>query len=778
MVHTPCTTGYSDERWRRLQSVLWSPDGRLVYFTWSDSVFAVTADGSRVWRVIEPVPRGHEGRDSASLANIGSMTAISLSPDGAQLAYSTCEYPRKAADGVSRPPTDTDYQYDISMVATAGGEPLRLTTEDTYSISDDTYDNFPAWSPDGTRIAFLHGRWTHLYVMAADGTGVRDLTPDRPGKKHLDVVNHPPQWSPDGQRLAFVARDEYREQELYVVRADGSELRRLAAAARAPVAWSPDGERLAFAHVENNAVTLVTIKADGTDVRQITTLDGWQPQYGDADPVWAWIETLAWSPTGTQILFSVNDQSPAFVVDLDTLGRTEVGIVQMDVGPIGSGEKEFQGVRAAAWSPDGAQIALVGPTLAAIVALDGGLPRGLAEAIEVDGVWRWQALNASVAVKPVDAVGCAAGVAVPDPDANPDLVTDCTTLLEVQQTLPGGAGLGWSVDRPMTEWDGLTLGGTPLRVHEVSLGHQELTRPPALDLRRPLPAALGKLTQLRSLQLIHGRFTGPIPPELTRLRSLETLDLSANQLTGPIPSDLGRLTSLRDVNLARNQLTGPIPPELWQLANLETLDLSENQLTGLILLESGQLPAVRELKLNRNQLSGPIPTELTQLTNLELLSLGGNELTGPVPPALGQLANLEYLGLGGNQLTGTIPPELGQLTGLDFLSLGPNRLTGLIPPELGQLTSLTHLELASNQLTGPIPPELGQSGSLSILYLSDNQLTGPIPRELGQIEALSVLDLSGNRLTGCIPESLAEKEQDHYNISLTSLDLPYCGPAA
>ena len=46
------------------------------------------------------------------------------------------------------------------------------------------------------------------------------------------------------------------------------------------------------------------------------------------------------------------------------------------------------------------------------------------------------------------------------------------------------------------------------------------------------------------------------------------------------------------------------------------------------------------------------------------------------------------------------------------------------------------------------------------------------------MESLGALDLSGNQLTGCIPETLAEKEKNEYNISLTSLDLPYCGPAA
>ena len=52
---------------------------------------------------------------------------------------------------------------------------------------------------------------------------------------------------------------------------------------------------------------------------------------------------------------------------------------------------------------------------------------------------------------------CAAGEAVADPDNNPELVSDCTALLAAQDNLAGGSELGWSVDIPMSEWDGVTL---------------------------------------------------------------------------------------------------------------------------------------------------------------------------------------------------------------------------------------------------------------------------------------------------------------------------------
>ena len=84
------------------------------------------------------------------------------------------------------------------------------------------------------------------------------------------------------------------------------------------------------------------------------------------------------------------------------------------------------------------------------------------------------------------------------------------------------------------------------------------------------------------MDLDDNRITGPIPPELGNLTSLESLELSGNQLSGPVPAELGNLTRLRDLSLGNNALTGVIPGELANLTRLQIFSLAGNQFTGCV----------------------------------------------------------------------------------------------------------------------------------------------------------------------------------------------------
>ena len=218
------------------------------------------------------------------------------------------------------------------------------------------------------------------------------------------------------------------------------------------------------------------------------------------------------------------------------------------------------------------------------------------------------------------------------------------------------------------------------------------------------------------------------------------LALRVNYLDGSIPADLGDLTYLDTMNLAENSLNGPIPADLGDLTYLQTLNLGYNDdLTGSIPAALGNLTNLTTLSLRSNDLSGPIPAALGGLTNLETLNLSANKLTGSIPTALGGLTNLKILSLFDNSMTGSIPAALGGLTNLETLNLNATGLSGSLPVALGGLTNLETLELSSNSLTGSIPTALGNLTNLEGLYLDANSLTGSIPTELGDLSNL--LDL-------------------------------------
>ena len=196
----------------------------------------------------------------------------------------------------------------------------------------------------------------------------------------------------------------------------------------------------------------------------------------------------------------------------------------------------------------------------------------------------------------------------------------------MRDTLAGTGTLNWAAGTPITNWDGITVGGTPQRIIMLYLPHQGLTG--------ILPPELGNLTGLTQLTLLDNKLTGPIPSELANLSQLTDIFLGDNQLSGPIPSELGRMTKLQGLELYGNRLTGTIPTELGRLTSMQGLHIDNNQLTGTIPAELGRLSNLRWLTLHDNRLTGEIPAELGRLTNLQQLYLSGNRFSGCVPTGL------------------------------------------------------------------------------------------------------------------------------------------------
>ena len=150
------------------------------------------------------------------------------------------------------------------------------------SFTAGTAGLYPAWSPDGTAIAFEYfsGSSSDIWVMDASGKEAINLT------KNTTSEDSAPTWSPDGSRIAFTSDRAGAFDELYVMDADGSNERRLTFSNKAPAqspAWSPDGHHIMFTSREDGDADLWVIDPDGLNLRQWTNhvkdegMGAWEP---------------------------------------------------------------------------------------------------------------------------------------------------------------------------------------------------------------------------------------------------------------------------------------------------------------------------------------------------------------------------------------------------------------------------------------------------------------------------------------------------------------------
>lgn len=239
--------------------------------------------------------------------------------------------------------------------------------------------------------------------------------------------------------------------------------------------------------------------------------------------------------------------------------------------------------------------------------------------------------------------------------------------------------------------------------------------------------------------------TGPIPPQLSSLKSLKILTLSQNRLNGAIPTEIFGLVSLVHLDLSYNMLTGCVPIQLGNLRSLEGLDLSYNSLTGSIPTTIGQLGLLQKLDLSANSLTHNIPDSIVKLNSLVFLALSSNQLGGYFPNGLEKLQNLQYFIMDDNPMQIPLPLAFGKLVKLQELRLANSGYSGIIPPSFSLLKNLTTLSLQNNHLTGEIPVGFSGLSHIYHLNLSRNSLTGTVPFNSSFLKRLGKnLDLTGN----------------------------------
>jgi Tol biopolymer transport system component len=270
--------------------MIWAP-GRIVYRNWLDGfneIYYMNADGLGQTRVTHDYDidcRGNGNFDP------------SWSPDRKRIVYSsTC-------DGFG----------EIYIINIDGTNKTRLTfTTDT--------NEFPAWSPDGTKIAF--DNQIDILVMNVDGTGIINLTPIEDG-----AIAIAPAWSSDGTKIVFSQRDLCGYlgcdlNDIYIMNADGTGVKQLTQNINAQdydPHLSPDGSKIVFfSGRDTTNYDIFVMNADGSQITNLTNVltGGFQ----DISPTW--------SPDGKQIAFEsyLYPDGPTHIFVMNTDGTNLVDI--------------------------------------------------------------------------------------------------------------------------------------------------------------------------------------------------------------------------------------------------------------------------------------------------------------------------------------------------------------------------------------------------------------------------------------------------------------------
>jgi hypothetical protein len=137
--------------------------------------------------------------------------------------------------------------------------------------------------------------------------------------------------------------------------------------------------------------------------------------------------------------------------------------------------------------------------------------------------------------------------------------------------------------------------------------------------------------QVRAIELPGLELVGTLPASLGLLRFMQTLDLSYNCIGGSIPAELFTATALESVDLSNNLLTGSTPPltegAAASLDVLYKLNLGANSISGLLTTFFLDIPYLQELTLSNNQLSGEMAARYCDTdTGYMTISLGSNDL--------------------------------------------------------------------------------------------------------------------------------------------------------
>jgi len=212
--------------------------------------------------------------------------------------------------------SNRDGTAQIYSMNSDGSGALRLT-------NDAANDEYPRWSPNGSRIVFQSDRdnvfsgMADIYVMNTDGSGQSRLTNDAND-------DGAPAWSPDGSKIVFQSVRNGVNYQIYVMNADGSGQVNVSnsAANDTQPSWSPDGTKIAFASDRDHSgsASVYVMSSAGANQTRLTFAEA---PYTDDQP--------SWSPDSSKIAFtstrnSTTDTWTETDDDGNVINRTRVNI--------------------------------------------------------------------------------------------------------------------------------------------------------------------------------------------------------------------------------------------------------------------------------------------------------------------------------------------------------------------------------------------------------------------------------------------------------------------
>jgi len=259
--------------------------------------------------------------------------------------------------------SDRDGDDEVYVMKSDGSEEIPLTV-------NTWLDGSPAWSCDGSRIAYTvagPGGEEDIITMKSDTSGKTSLT------LNPTVRDTNPAWSPDDSRMAFVS---YRDgnAEIYVTKMDGSEpvnLTNNPADDWDPI-WSPDGSMIAFtSDRDGNPEIYVMNSRDGKNLRRLT-----ENETIDEQPAW-WQDA-----TSDRIAFVSYRDGNAEIYRMDSDGSHPVNLTD-----------NLAEDKHPTWSPDGSQIAFTsnrdGDREIFVMGADGSSPTNLTDNLVDDWAPHW-----------------------------------------------------------------------------------------------------------------------------------------------------------------------------------------------------------------------------------------------------------------------------------------------------------------------------------------------------------------------------------------------------